>query len=216
MIFAIVYWVKYRTQRGRYSDESVGREGGKRATHSNFPDASKYAVGDLVFLHPRNSFISWVVMYYTSGIWSHTAIVSENGHVIDATLAGVVEHPFNDYIDGQSFISVRTFKIPLSQFQKDSILQFMRSQIGAGYNWMGVVRLWSAIALGVHANYRVCFSADIVIVLWCLFLFGHEFPWVKMVSACVGLTYVAVVILTTPLRRAMRVRLEASTEPGSL
>src|SRR6266853_580503 len=103
MIFAILDYMDYRCRRGAYSDALLRAEGGRLAAGENFPRPEQFKTGDLVFLHTADSFLSWLVMYYTSSVWSHVASVSENGYIIDAATSGVLEHPFSDYLDGKSY-----------------------------------------------------------------------------------------------------------------
>jgi hypothetical protein len=73
----------------------------------NFPSLGEYGAGKLFFYHGCNSFSSWLVMYFTSSIWSHTGAFTENGFVVDATTSGVIERPLYDYFDGKSYICVK-------------------------------------------------------------------------------------------------------------
>ena len=109
MLFALHDHIAYRLGRGRYSRSAIKAEGGLRATSENFPDLSMLKPGDAFWVHPRQSGISWIIMYLQDGIWSHVGSFSENGNVIDATTAGVREHPFSDYLDGESFTSFQRY-----------------------------------------------------------------------------------------------------------
>jgi hypothetical protein len=98
MIFAVLDYISYRFRRGAYSDERIQAEGGSLATKENYPHPERFRPGDIVFLHTADSFLSWTVMYYTSSVWSHTATVTTDGNIVDATTGGVFEHPLDDYL----------------------------------------------------------------------------------------------------------------------
>ncbi len=84
--------------------------------------------------HTRDSFLSWLVMYYTVSVWSHVGTFTEHGHIIDATTAGVIEHPLSDYFDGKSYIIILAVKDGLySEEQAAKSLEWGRSQIGCGF-----------------------------------------------------------------------------------
>jgi hypothetical protein len=205
MIFAILDYINYRSRRRAYSDALLRAEGGRLATEENFPRPEQFKTGDLVFLHTADSFLSWLVMYYTSSVWSHVASVSENGYIIDATTSGVLEHSFADYLDGKSYILMKRVR-EITDEQRQKMLTSCREQVGGRFNWVGVVRLFLDIVCGFHARYRVHFSVDFLLLAAC---FTPLWLLSRVIGTCVvvaATAYLLVVIATTPIRHAMRRR----------
>lgn len=204
MIFAALDFVRYKLRRGKYSAKAIRAEGGQLATSANFAKIEAFGPDHLFFYHNADSFRSWFIMYFTSSVWSHTGMFTEQGNIIDATTSGVIEHPLSDYFDGRSYIAIKTFKEKLSQEQIAGILDFSRGQIGCGFNWRGIWRLFFSIILGAHASHRPRFSADIFIALltlWPLMLVSSGFAFLLVTIA--GL-YLLAVLVNTPKRLAMR------------
>ncbi len=106
MFFAAYDYFRYRSGTGRYSPEAIRKQGGVLASPELENIANCMTPGNILFLHTRNSFLSWMVMYYTDSLWSHTGMIADNRNIIDATTSGVIEHPFSDYLDGRSFICI--------------------------------------------------------------------------------------------------------------
>src|ERR1039458_498005 len=167
MIFAILDYMNYRRRRGTYSDASIRAEGGQLAVPENFPHPEQFKMPTLVALHTADCFLSWLVMYYTSSVWSHVASFSENGYIIDATTDGVIEHPFSDYLDGKSYILIKTFEIKTTDEQQKGVLAWAREQVGCGFNWVGVIRLFLYTIFGFRDKYRVRYSVDFLLLAGC-------------------------------------------------
>jgi hypothetical protein len=144
-------------------------------------------------------------MYYTASVWSHVGAFTEHGRIIDATTAGVIEHPLSDYFDGKSYIIILTVKDGLySDEQAAQSLAWGRSQIGCGFNWLGLWRFFLCIILGKHANYRFRVSGDILIALLALCPLTYWNRALGISLAIVSAMYIVIVAVNTPKRRAMR------------
>lgn len=204
MLFAVIDYLHYKYRRGRYSDQAIRGTGGRLATASNFPGIADFGPEHLFVCHTVGSFKSWLVMYFTSSIWSHIATFSRQGNVVDATTSGVIEHPFSDYFDGRSYIQILTLKEKLSPDQISKMLAFFRRQIGNKYNWRGGWMLFFSIIFGAHASYRWRFSADILIALLMLLPFTLLCPPCAPVFFAFGGFYLLIVFSTTHKRRQMR------------
>src|SRR4051794_3738547 len=104
MLFALADYVQYKFQRGRYGPETLSSSGWKLATPENFRGDQRPRPTDVVIVHSRVDTLSWVVMYVTDFVGSHTTMLGSEETVIHATLDGVVEQPFATLLDGQSYI----------------------------------------------------------------------------------------------------------------
>ena len=108
-LFALIDYFKYRLKRGRYSCTALEKAGWKLATRDNLlPFADKFKIGDVLFYHDPNSVRGWMIMYWTDCVASHVAGFVENGQLLDATTSGVMKHPFTDYLDGRSYLCIKT------------------------------------------------------------------------------------------------------------
>jgi hypothetical protein len=204
MLFAAIDYLQFTRRRGSYSDEAVRRDGGRLATSENFPDISGFRPDHLFFYHGAASILSWSVTYYTSSVWSHTGIFTEDGRVIDPTTSGVFEHPLSDYFDGKSYIKIMRLDPAPTLDQEAGILDFLRNQVEARFNWAGITRLFLMIICGAHANYRFRFSADILILLALLVPFALLHSVVGWTLSVIASVYLFIVCLNTSKRRAMR------------
>ncbi len=202
MLFATWDYLCYRLGKGIYSPAQLERQGAQLGTRENFPDFANCKPGDASFLHTRGSFLSWMIMYYTDSIWSHVGIFEENGQVIDATTGGVLKHQFYDYCDGFTYIAIRHLKDATDE-QRGRGLRWLETQIGKGYNWGGVVRLFLMIIMGKKAPYRFRFFLDFLVLLLPIVLFGwwHSALWW---FAAVVIAAYGIVVAINVLRRLCR------------
>ncbi|MFF0647257.1 hypothetical protein ACFYVV_27040 [Streptomyces tendae] len=148
MLFAAIDFVMYRFQRGRYSDQSLTREGWLRATGGNIADLiQRTSPGQMFFLHRRISFVAWGIMYVDNqATANHVGVFVEDGNVVEAlTSTGVTKRSFTEYVDNNSYL--RVTKIPLTDEQQTSILKNAQSYLGAPYGWGTIGRiLWQRIS----------------------------------------------------------------------
>ena len=161
--------------------------------------------------HTRDSFLSWLVMYYTASVWSHVGVFTEHGYILDATTSGVIEHPFSDYFDGKSYIVVLAIKNGLvTEDQLAKSLEWGRRQIGVGFGWFGMWCFYWSIVFGAHAHYRFRVSADFLILSLALSPLAYMSHAFGVLLLLVSAMYVLIVMVNTPKRRAMRLRLTDS------
>lgn len=203
MLFAALDYLRYRRRRGMYSDEAIRKEGALLATPENFSPVEELPPCGLVFYSATDSFQSWLVMYYTGSVWSHVATLTYHGNIIDATTRGVIEHPLLDYLDGKSYVAIRRVK-GMSDQKADRVIQYMRTTLGGGFNWIGILRLYCYIVLGAHADYQFRVSLDVIILFFLISpiaLFSRRM-WFGL--AILMAFYLIVVALNTPKRRKMR------------
>lgn len=205
MFFALLDYMKYRRRKGIYRDENIRKLGGRLAVPENFSEVASYNPSYLFFCHTRYSIVSWLIMYYTSSVWSHVGSFSEKGRIIDATTKGYIEHPFSDYFDGRSFIAILALKEGIaSEEYLAEVLRWGRSHLGLGFNWLAVFRFLWVIVSGAHAHYRIRFSVDFLIVALILSPLSLWSPVIGILVGCVSAIYVLTVVANTPRRRAMQ------------
>jgi len=112
MLFALLDYYRYRSQREIYSTAYIRERNGHLLTRENFPDPTVFKPGSVFFIHRRVSLTSWFIMYVTSSPWNHTGIFTGDGTVVEALTGGTIEHPFSDYLDGRSYMSAYTPPYP--------------------------------------------------------------------------------------------------------
>jgi hypothetical protein len=203
MIFAIVDYLKYRFRKGHYAHSSILQEGGRLAAPELYGDLERAHPGDILIYHGSNSILSWLVMYYTDSVWSHTASFGENGALYDATTGGVIKHHFSDYLDENGYIALMTPTPPMTSDEIRASIQWAEKQIGAGFNWWGVLRFWAAIVLGSHCLYRFRYTADFLVLGTFLLPLGFLWPSLGWAILATMGCYCLVVVLTRPRRTAM-------------
>lgn len=212
MLFAATDYIAYLLRKGPYSHAAMIRQGAALATQDNFPHLNACHPGDIFFYHTRRSIISWMIMYFTDSIWSHTGCFVGNGRIIDATTSGVIEHPIADYCDGNGYMSIASVR-DITEVQRQAMVGFMRRQVGARFNWVGVIRLFLSIISGAHAHYRARYMIDILLSsMGCIVAFFWYQPAQVLIS-CAAILYVLVVLANTPRRRAMRTILSNQSRP---
>lgn len=215
MLFALLDYRDYLAQRGRYSPSFVEQKGGRLMIPENFPNPSAYTPGTLLFMHTRTHFLSWLIMYFQSGgksghsIWSHTALFSYDGDIIDVTTEGVIEHPFSDLFDGESYVSI--VEVPVAdENMRHDIVAHGRSQLGARYGWETAMQMGLHTLYGWDGHYHPKFSADLLILLALLSLPGLRWKRWLYLTGAVAAHYLAIVILSRPARERERALMERS------
>ncbi|MFD9758816.1 MULTISPECIES: hypothetical protein [Streptomyces] len=148
MIFAATDFVMYRSQRGRYSDQSLTREGWLLATEENIADLIlQTSPGQMFFLHRRISLVAWGIMYVDNQTTSnHVGILAEDGYVVEAlTSTGVTKRSFMEYVDNSSYLRVSNF--PLTEEQQANIPKRAESLLGIPYGWNTIGRIfWQRVS----------------------------------------------------------------------
>ncbi len=209
MLFALLDYYRYRSQRGIYSTSYIRGRNGHLLTRENFPDPTAFKPGSVFFIHRRISLTSWLIMYLTSSPWNHTGMFTGDGTVIEALTDGTIERPFSDYLDGRSYMSAYTPPY-LDVDGPTNAVAHARSAIGAPYNWLGVLRLGAKILLGRHAHYRLRLSIDVLIVLGILSLPALRWkPWIFATST-LTIPYLATVVYSRPIRKEVGERMQKS------
>jgi Permuted papain-like amidase enzyme, YaeF/YiiX, C92 family len=205
---ALLDYAAYRGRRGRYADAVIQAQGA-RIAKANSPELGKLLPGDVLFFHTRTSVVSWVVMYVTGSIWSHTAMYVGGGLVTDATSIGVTTHPLADYFNGASSFSA--CRPPFSERAAERAVDAMNSSIGKPYGWTTAqLIVWQSI-LGAR---RECDPRHAVDVLFSLAVLSVPAVFWRPWASVTGL--VATLYLVTLARnRAAWLALRKGASPDS-
>ena len=91
--------------------------------------------GDLLCTFNTKSLMSKLISIVDNGPWSHVAMCSGDGTVIEAIPSGAVERPISVYADKKFHIGL--YRMP-GQDAEESVAK-MRSMIGSGYNYKGAL-----------------------------------------------------------------------------
>jgi hypothetical protein len=164
MLFAIIDYLSYRDHKDHYSFREIERDGGLLGTKENFPNPAAIPPFSSLFYHPINSFISWMIMYYTNSLWSHYAMFLRNGYLTDQTTGGSTIHPFCDYLDGKGYIKIFIPKFDISKEKIDKLEEVSTRDVGNKYNYPRVIKMFLQIILGFRKSYRLRFSIDLFII----------------------------------------------------
>lgn len=113
----------------------------------------------MIALYRGTGLIGSAIRWQTRGDYSHAAWICEDGSCIEAWHRGGVRHvasPFAAHRDALIDVFVVSNLAPWQQRLIDS---FLRAQVGAGYDWLGVARFLSGIN---RNNYGRWFCSELV------------------------------------------------------
>lgn len=194
MIFAVIDYIKYRFHYGKYSLESIKKQGGRLATKENVPSPQSFLPGTNFVYHSFDSFISWLIMYYTSSVWSHCGIIVGDGYVADATTGGFIKHPLADYLDGKGCIAFTRYK-EMDEESGKRVAAHAESLVGAAFNYIGVICLFFTVIFGINPSYRIRFSLDILISLLILAIIFYSLKMNFIALVYIGLCYILITVI---------------------
>ena len=169
--------------------------GGFQATPDTFSNLAQFQNGDIVWVHPVGSVISWAIMYVTGGPWSHVGILTEGRTVIEAVTGGVIERPFAEYFDGNCFLAMK--HLDEEKANGDRVVDSARNEVGKGYNYLGALRLGLLIIGGAKADWQTRFIVDVVLLSIGVLVLAHS----RIVPFTLTCSYLLAVALSTPARR---------------
>jgi len=211
MIFAVIDFILYCFQLGKYSKKNIKKVGGKLATKKNFSSFNDLKPPVIIFLHTRFSLLAWIVMYYTNGMFSHTSMYIGNGKIFDATIQGVGEYKIQDYLDNKSYLT--TMQIDTTEDQLKKMHEFYNQTLGAKYNWLGVIHLYLIILFGKHEDYRVKFTLDYIVLFFILYYFNYINLFAFMYLSSVMITVTIIFSLDRVLSKSYNKSEESIKNP---
>lgn len=167
MLFALFDYITYTRQAGRYSRTSsdvmgCGFEGG-------LPDKiiSILHPGDFLIVQGLGSYISWLVMYFTSSPISHVALYTGDRNIFHATLSGSLTEPIDSLFAKKS--RILPVHIHIDDSMREKFLENLLSFNNVPYGWPLIALKSFRIISGRDWPYfRLRFALDITIILLAL------------------------------------------------
>ena len=202
MLFAISDYIKYKLQIGIYCIKAAKKKYPADRTMNATECANTCKTGDILLVHTANSFLSWLVMYYTGPtIWSHVAMFGSGGYIYDTTISGVIKHHVSDYINERSFVVVRRLS-GVSEEKRAEMEKYLDEIIHrkCKFNWKWVVEHGLLIVLGAHRRFRFRYLCDFLILVIVILLLIQGFPVLFWIICSLGLLYSVVVFTNCSLR----------------
>ncbi len=164
MLFAAFDFLAYLAERGRYSPEALAASGWQPVTPETLAEADNAPPASVFCLHPRRSILSWVVMYGTNSVASHTAIYLGGGYVCDATTKGVGIRPLGHVLSERCwFVDNRMQPIP--EETRARLVQNAVKLVGTPFGWATVVRIGAMQATGARDQTHPRLWADTILLL---------------------------------------------------
>lgn len=166
MLFALLDYLKFRSQEGRYSRNnstepmSYGFEG-------RLPEKiiRELKPADSILFASFNSWIAWLIMYLTSSQVSHVAMYIGDRRIVHATLSGVAIEPIESLFERKARMLVTRLRIHSGA--ADSFDESMvRDLIDRPYGYFTAVKKGLRILFGRDwLMFRWKFFADLVLLL---------------------------------------------------
>jgi hypothetical protein len=104
--------------------------------------------GDAIFSIDTKSVTSRMIAYLDQGTWSHVGTYTGDGKIVEATTSGVIERDLEAYHNCRYRLGA--YRIPGATEEKiDSMISFLRKQVGKRYNYFGAVTLGLRLVLGM-------------------------------------------------------------------
>lgn len=104
--------------------------------------------GDMIFTLDTKSFGSRLIAYLDQGTWSHVGTYTGNGQIAEAITPRVVERSIEAYRHPRFRLGVYRLR-GASPSQIETMIAFMRSQVGARYSYRKALLLGIKLALGI-------------------------------------------------------------------
>ncbi len=164
MLCALLDYLSYRRRRGRFARTSAS-DPMCLGWEERLPDAvaSRLADGDILLIETFGSFLSWLVMYFTSSQTSHVAIYCEGGRVSHMTLSRLVIEPIENLYGPNIRILPGKVNWPA---KKEPMEQITSKYSDRPYGWYVIMRKAALILSGRHWYYfRWKFFLDISLTL---------------------------------------------------
>lgn len=201
VMFIIIDYIFYRLRLGRHSVEA------KRNRHPiNLSWEGEYepvlekilTEGDLLFFAKNNSFISWLVQYFTKADISHAGVYMGEGKVIHATLSGSRIDLLSAFFEeGCHVIPVVMRPVIKSKNPRESDL---RKFVGKPYPIGPVICRGGLYLIGMPwRKFRFTYLFDVITVsaIFLFLFFGEDFYFPLM---AVAIVYLALVVFSFLVR----------------
>ncbi len=213
-MFLLIEYILFRFQLGKYSVVS------KRNRHPiNLSWQGEYdnvlekvlANGDAIFFANDNSFVSWLVQYFTKTDISHVGVYIENGKVLHATLSGTkIEHLSTFFGQGCHVIPVSMQDLIVKSEIENKTPNFSK-YLGKGYPLKQVMLRGLLYLFGIPwRKYRFTYIFDIVTLFLILSVlaFGGKFQLPFVISSTTYLLFITYAYIN---RNAIRIPI---SDPG--
>jgi hypothetical protein len=164
MIFAAFDYAHYRRQTGRYTPNIGINIMAAGYIGAEFAEAlPKINPGDLLVIETFDSFLAWLVLYFTSSHMSHLALYAGDEMIAHATTAGVRLDPVSVLYNAKNRIVA--FSIPPAKIIKPFTPEIFKDLIGQPYGWRAVVFKGRRILSGRDWNsFKWKFFADFALI----------------------------------------------------
>jgi hypothetical protein len=202
MLLALMDYAAYRMHRKQYASSAIEAQGGKLASARNFPDDQLPKPGDIIVYHTRDSFLSWLVMYFTNSVWSHSATAVDAGDIVGVTTQGAIGHPFTDCLNDEDYIVFGT-PLPLTPEQQAKIVESARSHVGTvKFSWPGAIKIgYYNLIGGPYAERNPRLYADVSITLMASIWLNRRRPLVRSAWLLVSAAYLLTILVNTRRRK---------------
>jgi hypothetical protein len=106
----------------------------------------------LISIHAYFSIASWIVMWITDSVFSHTGMIFPDGKIHQMTTKGYFVQPLLDIADNRSYFAIAPMPwLPISDAQSRSdAIQKNTPQ----YNWLGIVKLGLLELFSLNGKFR--------------------------------------------------------------
>ena len=199
MVFAIIDYINYKLKRNQYSFAEIKEQGGFELNDKNYDRVFPLRPGIILIHHP-NSFISWLIMYFDGGVWSHTINPYDEVNVFDVTLGGSIIHSFKDYFNKGIYAMIFCFNIPEDKVDFEIGEKLAKERAGNKYGYYKALRLFFFIVTGRHHSYRIKFTIDILMILILFHTLFILFGMTTQIFYYFALVYIILTIIGNTLR----------------
>jgi len=213
-MFLLIDYILYRLQLGKYSVEC------KRDRHPiNLSWEGEYeqvleevlASGDVIFCANNNSFISWLVQYFTKTDISHTGVYIGNGKVLHATLSGTrIDHLSTFFGRGCHVIPVRMQDLIEKPEAKDEEPD-LSEYVGHPYPLKSIILRGFLYMFGIPwRKFRFTYIFDLVLLfsIFSVVAFGAGFLLPAIIISSI---YLLIVLLAFLSRNKLKIPI---SDPG--
>jgi hypothetical protein len=164
MLFCLSDFFQYYRRLGKYSRARLDSTGHRLATLENLERYRNSEGISLVMVHRYPSFVSWIIMWSTSSIYSHSAILLPGGMASHMTTSGHLLQSVSDFADNCSYLLVQ-------EITRDPIkIAAMMGRMNLidvknlKYNWVGAISLGLTDLLSMNGKFRPKHLCDIAVL----------------------------------------------------